>query len=33
VQVVGRPFEEEVILAVAEQIERQVGGYVKPPIS
>ncbi len=33
VQVVGRPFEEEVVLAVAEQIEAAVGGYVKPPIS
>ncbi len=33
VQVVGRPFEEEVVLAVAEQIEREVGGYVRPPIS
>jgi Asp-tRNA(Asn)/Glu-tRNA(Gln) amidotransferase A subunit family amidase len=33
VQVVGRPFEEEVVLAVAEQIERALGGYVKPPIS
>ncbi len=33
VQVVGRPFEEEVILAVAAQIEREVGGYVRPPIS
>jgi Asp-tRNA(Asn)/Glu-tRNA(Gln) amidotransferase A subunit family amidase len=33
VQVVGRPFEEEVVLAVAEQIERAAGGYVRPPIS
>ncbi|HSL23757.1 MAG TPA: amidase [Vicinamibacterales bacterium] len=33
VQIVGRPFEEEVILAVAAQIEREVGGYVRPPIS
>jgi Asp-tRNA(Asn)/Glu-tRNA(Gln) amidotransferase A subunit family amidase len=33
VQVVGRPFEEEVILAVAAQIEREVGGYARPPIS
>lgn len=32
VQVVGRPFEEEVVLAVAAQIEREVGGYVRPPI-
>jgi hypothetical protein len=31
--VVGRPFEEEVILAVAALIERDVGGYVRPPIS
>jgi amidase len=33
VQVVGRPFEEEVVLAVAEQIERAMGGYVRPPVS
>jgi Asp-tRNA(Asn)/Glu-tRNA(Gln) amidotransferase A subunit family amidase len=33
VQVVGRPFEEEVVLAVAEQIECAVGGYVRPPVS
>jgi Asp-tRNA(Asn)/Glu-tRNA(Gln) amidotransferase A subunit family amidase len=33
VQVVGRPFEEEVVLAVAAQIEREFGGYVRPPIS
>jgi Asp-tRNA(Asn)/Glu-tRNA(Gln) amidotransferase A subunit family amidase len=33
VQVVGRPFEEELILAVAAQIEREVGGYVRPPFS
>jgi Asp-tRNA(Asn)/Glu-tRNA(Gln) amidotransferase A subunit family amidase len=33
VQIVGRPFEEEVVLAVAAQIERAVGGYVRPPIS
>jgi Asp-tRNA(Asn)/Glu-tRNA(Gln) amidotransferase A subunit family amidase len=33
VQIVGRPFEEEVVLAVAAQIEREVGGYVRPPIS
>jgi hypothetical protein len=31
--VVGRPFEEEVVLAVAAQIEREAGGYVRPPIS
>jgi Asp-tRNA(Asn)/Glu-tRNA(Gln) amidotransferase A subunit family amidase len=33
VQVVGRPFEEELILAVAAQIEREVGGYTRPPFS
>jgi Asp-tRNA(Asn)/Glu-tRNA(Gln) amidotransferase A subunit family amidase len=33
VQIVGRPFEEEVVLAVAAQIERELGGYVRPPIS
>ncbi|HWF83685.1 MAG TPA: amidase [Vicinamibacterales bacterium] len=33
VQVVGRPFEEEIVLAVAAAIERECGGYRKPPIS
>lgn len=33
VQIVGRPFEEEVVLAVAVQIEREVMGYARPPIS
>jgi Asp-tRNA(Asn)/Glu-tRNA(Gln) amidotransferase A subunit family amidase len=33
VQIVGRPFEEEVVLAVAAQIERAVGGYLRPPVS
>jgi Asp-tRNA(Asn)/Glu-tRNA(Gln) amidotransferase A subunit family amidase len=33
VQVVGRPYEEEVLLAVAAQIERELGGYRRPPIS
>ena len=33
VQVVGRPFKEEIVLAVAAQIERETGGYVRPPIS
>lgn len=33
VQIVGRPFEEEVVLAVAAQIEAQAGGYIRPPIS
>ena len=33
VQVVGRPFEEEIVLAVAAQIEREAGGYVRPPVS
>lgn len=32
VQVVGRPWEEELVLSVAEIIERQVGGYRKPPL-
>jgi len=31
--VVGRPYEEEVLLAVAAQIERELGGYRRPPIS
>jgi amidase len=33
VQIVGRPFEEEVILGVAAQIEQELGGYARPPIS
>ncbi len=33
VQVIGRPFEEELVLSVAAAIERQCGGYVRPPIS
>ncbi|MEX1127827.1 MAG: amidase family protein [Vicinamibacterales bacterium] len=33
VQVVGRPYEEELLLAVAAQIERELGGYTRPPIS
>ena len=33
VQIVGRPFEEEVILRVAAEIERELGGYSPPPIA
>ena len=33
VQVVGRPFEEELVLTVAAAIERECGGYSRPPIS
>jgi len=33
VQVVGRPFEEELVLSVAAAIERHAGGYARPPIS
>jgi Asp-tRNA(Asn)/Glu-tRNA(Gln) amidotransferase A subunit family amidase len=32
VQIVGRPFEEELVLAVAASIERELGGYRLPPI-
>ena len=32
VQVVGRPFEEELVLAVAAAIERETGGYRPPPM-
>lgn len=32
VQVVGRPWEDEAVLAVAEAIETACGGYRKPPI-
>jgi Asp-tRNA(Asn)/Glu-tRNA(Gln) amidotransferase A subunit family amidase len=33
VQVVGRPFEEELVLSVAAAIERAGGGYRRPPVS
>jgi Asp-tRNA(Asn)/Glu-tRNA(Gln) amidotransferase A subunit family amidase len=33
VQIVGRPFEEELVLAVAAAVERECGGYRPPPIS
>jgi len=32
VQVVGRPFEEELVLSVAAAIERGCGGYAAPPV-
>jgi amidase len=32
VQVVGRPWEEEAVLAVAAQIEKSVGGFRRPPL-
>jgi Asp-tRNA(Asn)/Glu-tRNA(Gln) amidotransferase A subunit family amidase len=32
VQVVGRPFEEEVVLSVAAAIEAGTGGYRPPPL-
>ena len=32
VQVVGRPYEEELVLAVAAAIERGCGGYRPPPM-
>jgi len=32
VQVVGRPFEEELVLSVAAAIERGCGGYAPPPV-
>jgi Asp-tRNA(Asn)/Glu-tRNA(Gln) amidotransferase A subunit family amidase len=31
VQVVGRPYEEALVLSVAAVIERECGGYVPPP--
>ena len=33
VQVVGRPFEEELVLTVAAAIEEGCGGYRRPPMS
>ncbi len=32
VQVVGRPYEEEVVLAIAAKIEQQCGGWQAPPL-
>jgi Asp-tRNA(Asn)/Glu-tRNA(Gln) amidotransferase A subunit family amidase len=32
VQIVGRPFAESEILAVATVIERALGGYTRPPL-
>ncbi|MBI3484046.1 MAG: amidase [Acidobacteria bacterium] len=32
VQVVGRPYEEELVLAIAEKIEQALGGWQKPPV-
>ena len=32
VQVVGRPWEEEIVLAIAAEIERECGGFRKPPM-
>lgn len=32
VQVVGRPWEEETVLAVAARIERGRGGWQRPPL-
>jgi amidase len=31
VQVVGRPWQEHVVLALASEIERRIGGYLPPP--
>jgi Asp-tRNA(Asn)/Glu-tRNA(Gln) amidotransferase A subunit family amidase len=33
VQVVGRPWEEELVLAVAGEVERECGGFRRPPVS
>jgi Asp-tRNA(Asn)/Glu-tRNA(Gln) amidotransferase A subunit family amidase len=32
VQIVGRPFAEELVLAIAERIEQALGGWQKPPL-
>jgi amidase len=32
VQIVGRPYEEEVVLAIAERVEKQCGGWREPPL-
>ena len=33
VQVVGRPYEEELLLAIGSEIERALGGYKPPPLA
>ena len=33
VQIVGRPWEEELVLAVSAEIEKECGGFRRPPIS
>lgn len=33
VQLVGRPWEEELVLAVAAELERETGGFTSPPIA
>jgi Asp-tRNA(Asn)/Glu-tRNA(Gln) amidotransferase A subunit family amidase len=33
VQIVGRPWEEELVLAVAEEVEKECGAWRRPPIS
>jgi len=33
VQIVGRPWEEEQVLAVAEVLEKECGAWRQPPIS
>ena len=33
VQIVGRPWEEELVLAVAAEVERECGAWRRPPIS
>jgi Asp-tRNA(Asn)/Glu-tRNA(Gln) amidotransferase A subunit family amidase len=32
VQIVGRAFEEETVLAVAKALEQELGGFRKPPL-
>jgi len=31
VQIVGRPWEEELVLAVMAEVERECGGFRRPP--
>jgi amidase len=33
VQIIGRPFEEETVLAAASIIEEELGGWVQPPVA
>jgi Asp-tRNA(Asn)/Glu-tRNA(Gln) amidotransferase A subunit family amidase len=33
VQIIGRAFDEETVLAVAKALEQELGGFKKPPLT